>query len=361
MFSVDNILDVLSSPIVAFILLLLITHLVYLKYFTTKVPSIASGSILMAIAAFSLDSLQQLGFPYFLLLYVALEVLIIGLYLGLCLIQNILEDEINLQKLSHDLTLGTWIVGIALTVLLLNQVDRTLIGFVALLSVIAFSMFAYYVLIVFAWLRANVLKSAQLQATGIVLIPALSIQAMTLLLSELFHEELPSIVYQIIICSGLVMYVIGILSMMRYFLAARKHHIVLSWVNENTLIHGVLSLTGIAMINALNFPDWSIYYLWYITFALFLALAILSCLRLLARFQYKTYNKAVGIYHNSQWFRVFSFAAFYTFSISAYEYEYSDDILISFIASYGQYIVALIMLAQIILLVRYISQKEMAK
>lgn len=360
MFSLDNVLQILDSPIVAFLLLLLITQLVYLRFFTGKTPTIASGSILMALAAFSLDSLQQLGFPYFLLLYVALEILIVGLYLGLCLIQNILEDELSLQKLSHDLTLGTWIVGIALTVLLLNQVDRTLIGFVALLSVIAFSLFAYYLLIVFAWLR-TIFKSTQIQATGVVLIPALSVQAMTLLLSELFHEELPTLVYQIFVGAGLVLYLIGIICMIRYFSAARKHNLVLSWVNENSLINGVLSLSGIAMINALNFPDWSIYYLWYITFALFIGIGGISILRLISRFKYKNYNKAVGTYHTSQWIRVFSFAAFYTFSISAYEYEYSDDVLIAFIANYGQYVVAIIMMAQILLLVKYISQKEITK
>lgn len=361
MFSVDNVLEMLDSPIVAFLLLLLITHLIYLRFFTAKVPTIASGSIIMALAAFSLDSLQQLGFPYFLLLYVALEILIIGLYLGLCLIQIILEDELYLQKISYELALGTWIVGISLIVLLLNQVDRTLIGFVALLSVIAFSLFAYYLLIIYKWLRTFFGNSVQLQATGLVLIPALSVQAMTLLLSELFHEELPTLVYEIFISFGLVLYLIGLIFLIRYFAFARKNRIVLSWVNENSLIHGVLSLTGIAMINALNFPDWSIYYLWYLTFTVFLTLAVISCLRLSARFKYKKYEDAIGIYHNSQWYRVFSFAAFYTFSISAYEYEYSSDALIAFIASYGQYIVAIVMLFQLFLLMRYISQKESSK
>jgi hypothetical protein len=361
LFSSAEMIQLIDSPTVAFILLIIMSHLFYLRFFSHEQPTLASGSIVMALGIIGLETLMQLGFPYYLMLYVALEVMIIGFYLGVNLIQGILEDEIHIRDPSDELAIGTWVAGSVISVLLLNLVQRTLLGFVALLSIIALTLYVYYLFIILRWYYLYLRKRARIQVNGMLLLTTVATESIAILFSELFHEDISPYIYYTIIDAGLVFYVVGLFCILQYLYKSRSRHVIASWVNENAIHHGALSITGVAMIESHVFPDWSIHLMWWVVLVVFIFAECLDISRLFLRIKMKSLIKAIGTYHISQWSRVFTIGTFYAFNVLYYEYEYSEAWIPDLIVHYGQYVVAAIFLAQLIILVRYINQKEKTK
>ncbi len=359
-FTSEGWLEHLGSPIVAFILLLVISHLIYIRLFSHQTPSLMSGSIWMALGVFALDALRQLGFPYFYMLYVVLEILIIGLYLGLNLLQGVMDDEINIKDPTEELAIGTWITAAVMSVILLNQIEKTLLGFVALISIVAFSLFAYYLYVIAHWYYLYLHKKTRVQVNGNLLLSAISFQAIGLLLLELFHDNIHAYVYVALVIVGLVLYVCGIICIASCVYTSRSRRVTAGWSNEITLAHAALSMAGLAMINTQAFPDWAIHAIWCVTLIVFVSVELGELLRLTSRCKLKNLSQAIGIYHNSQWIRIFAFGIFYSFILNYYQYEYSTDTITTMIVSYGQYVVAILLVAEICILLKYISQKGKA-
>lgn len=348
----------LTSPIVVFLLLLVITQLIYMQVFKNVTPTLASGSIVMALGVFALYVLRNLNFPYSMMLYVTLEILIIGLYIGLILTQAILDDEIQLKETSDELALGTWVVGIVFIILLLNQIEHTLLGFIALLSIIGFSLTTYYFIILGRWYWIYFKKQTQLQVNGLILLITVSLQSIAILLATLFQDSISNYIFQAIIFAGLLFYVLGIFCLFHYLFVSRSKHFAVSWSNENAINYGALSVTGLAMIVTNAFPDYMVIITWYLTLIIFILSESLDLIRLMLRFSKKDFYQAVCIYHSSHWMRLFALGVFYAFNSFYLEYNYSINPIAKFIVDYGQYVIACLLLFEMIILIQYIKQKE---
>lgn len=335
-----------DSPFLAFVILVAITHAFYLRFLAHISPTLKSGSIVMAISAFALYCLRHLEFPHFFLIYVALEVIIINFYLGVLVIQGILENKISVYEPTEAFALGVWVTSTALTVLLINQAEKTLLGFVALLSIISFLLFIYFIWVLFYWLRSYWSGHILYHVDGTILNICICIQAMVLLSNELFNDSITPEIYLAIVPAGLVFYLIGVFCM----------H-VRHWTNAHTLLYGALGITALAMVITDVFPTALVMSMWYLTIIVFCVVELINILRII--FMIKMKKPFSLVYDNSQWFRVFSCSILYGLTHAYFEYDYSHDVLVSAIYFNGQYLIALLMAAEVILLTKHLYLKKM--
>jgi hypothetical protein len=329
-----------GSPFVLFAALLVLSHFFYRRYFLPALPLVANGGVVMTIGAFALVCLPQLKLPSFLTILIALELLIIWLYLAIELIQAYFQDDLVLSQYTEWVSLGTWVVGTVLTDLFLNEAEHTLHGVIVLLGLISLLLYLVYMGMMIQWLGRYVRKACHLYTDGRVLLVTVSTQAMALLLYGFFHEHLPLWFYQSFIILGLICYLIGSGMMLRYFVEARQHHLTPGCHNAYGLSYGALSITGWAMIHTQSFSNVSIRLIGLLTLLFFIAIILLDWLRLIRRIKAKGWHKGIWVYHPSQWLRCFALIMLYAFA-------HADGILL--IASFGQYIIAVLLIIQIAL------------
>src|SRR5690625_5162246 len=87
------------------------------------------------------------------------------------------------------------------------------------------------------------------------------------------------------------------------------------WTNTNCIIHGALSITGLAIIVSDSFTPSFVIVLWFVVFILLGIVEMIEVVRAILRIKLYGWNKGVFTYHISQWSRNFTFGMFYAFTL----------------------------------------------
>ena len=90
--------------------------------------------------------------------------------------------------------------------------------------------------------------------------------------------------------------------------------IVKDWNNTNCILHGALSITGLASITSHAVNNQSIIGIWILAAVIFLIVESFEVHRLIKRMKDLGIQKGILIYDVSQWSRIFTFGMFYTFT-----------------------------------------------
>lgn len=147
---------------------------------------------------------------------------------------------------------------------------------------------------------------------GAVLLSTVGIQSIIILLNEIY-TDFPVVISIVVIMIGLVFYCIGIGLIGRFYIT-NTWNIADHWANTNCIIHGALSITGLALLTAnIPYPIF-ITCLWVVTFILLLFVEMMEIIRLIQRIRKYTVGHAIGVYHVSQWSRNFTFGMFFAFT-----------------------------------------------
>ncbi|RDI42436.1 TDT family transporter [Aquicella lusitana] len=341
----------IESPLVLLVLLLAFTHLIYYHFFSHLIPPVSSGAIVMAIGIFALHCLPQFHFPALVMRMVAFEVLIIWFYLAVGFLNAYLQGLFFLNRFDHCAGMGTWVAGTAITVLLLDQVEETLHGVIVLLSMIAILMWVIYLAMISKWFWRAIRKRLHMPENGMILLAAVSTQAIVLMLQALFHHHLPMWSYQLLIIAGFLFYLLGLYLILRYLICSHRRHLVAVWPDANCINHGAMAITGLAIISLQVFPDWIIAAAWWWTAISFFIVELLEFSRLMIRIRLKGFMKGLWVYRTPQWSRNFTFGMFYAFTLFYFLYQPDANVLVMLIAGYGQYVVAALLLIEIALAV----------
>lgn len=344
--------DSLLALVAIFVILLFTTHYFYKRNAGRFKVAIASGSLLMALGAFAADCLPALGMPLSLMAFITLEIAALWLYLGISLLLNYCHGELPLSRLIDQINIGTWVAGTAIVALLINQVEPLLHGSIVLLTIVDGILWAIYLVIIIHVFSTYAHKKFQLQVTGAILLGTVSTELIVLLLHELFKDDMPTIVYQTLIILGLAYYVIAISLVVRYYWRIRSTHLVGSWRNENAIIYGSLATSGIAIIHTQVFSDWLVIMTWCAAMTAFVVVILLDMSRLILRLNIKNLLKAVGIYHPSQWTKIYAMAALYAFARQYYYAHYAGSGIAYFVFTYGLYVVTALVTIELIIAIK---------
>src|SRR5699024_1562560 len=96
---------------------------------------------------------------------------------------------------------------------------------------------------------------------GILLMSTVGTQSIIVLLNNVFFK-LPVILSEVIIILGIIFYFIGMLFIIKRYVSEKDWTLADDWHNTNCIIHGALSITGLAIVSSNTFSASFLIALW---------------------------------------------------------------------------------------------------
>lgn len=355
--------DVLAADAALFVGLLGISALVRGRFRHQGYSSTAAGGIVMATGIFAGYSLPRLpGASPWLARGVALEILVIWLFLAGSYIASARDRRFRMH-VGHPLrrfAVGTWVAGTAVLAALCTAVlpEAPLLG--KSLAVLAAAIHVPYVAL-FVRGYAELLRRAFSQsADGIILLATVATQSVVIALHTAFAGAFPARVALAMIAFDLVFLATGFVLIVLHYRARRSWLLAVEWKNANCIIHGAVSITGLALVLVAPLPPAVLLRLWLAVLALFLAVESIEAVRVIERGLARGLRLGMLVYDTTQWARNFTWGMFYAFSVALLRrLAVSPDVpdvpwlpALHAVADWGQYVVLAFLLVEIVLFFR---------
>ena len=317
-------------------------------------PAIPSGAIVMAGGIFVIAALGQLGLPPILGRLAALELLVVWGYLAYGYARMAWRGELGgsvRRRPMMAFAVGTWVAGSAVLGRALIEVlpGWQPVGFV--LWVIAVAVWVWYLGLLPAAFRAAANVSEGYRANGAVLLPTVATQSLVVAGSALVPGLMPRPVAAALILLGYLFYAAGLVLILRRYLARSDWTVADGWENTNCIVHGAMSITGLAIVVSGALPPvWAVA-TWAWVVATFVVVEAVEAVRAVVRARaYGARGGAFG-YFASQWSRNFTFGMFYAFTLQLNRSPAAPDGwaagLQGVILNYGHYAVLAFLVAEI--------------
>lgn len=309
---------VLNSPLVQLVLLAIVSAAARRLFLRHGESVTASGAIAMAIGIFILGALQQLPFHSPLVTQLlTLEGLIVWAYIAASYVASYAQGTFHTH--TDDpvgcFAIGTWVAGTAVLARLLAIVlpDWRPVG--ALLGLLAVSIWLWYLLVITRRYGVIMAHPADHRATGRILLATVSTQSVVLLAQQVLPDHLPPLVARGLILLGYLFYALGLALIVRRYLRQPGWRLTDDWDNTNCILHGAMSITGLAALETGALPGGVIALTWVWVMLMFIGVEAVEVARLIARVRAFGWRKGVFTYHVSQWARNFTFGMLYAFTL----------------------------------------------
>lgn len=309
----------------------------------------AMGSIVMALGIITFDVLPQFQWmPHLIRQLMVMEILIIALYLVCFFVQRAIEIQFNIFTTNavNQFGIGTWIAGSSILVILFLQQYPYWHIVIWSFSFCALFFWPIYLIISFRNLWHIFSKKIKLH-TGNLLLLTVSTQAVALLTHALFANKLPILMTQAFIFLGYIFYIIGITILGKYLISHQKKRLILGWSNGYSIMHGALSISGLASITTHSMNNKVILSTWILATMVFFCIESLSLTKLYYRIKIKGLVLGMLIYNLSQWTRIFTFGMYYSFSLALFKQHLNTKFLLHHVVTYGKYVVLVLLLFEV--------------
>ncbi|MCM3569276.1 hypothetical protein [Neobacillus mesonae] len=247
--------------------------------------------------------------------------------------------------------MGTWVAGTSISgVLFFKQFSQwgIISEIIAFINIILWGIYIAISLKTFVEIFQT--KSYR-NVHGILLLTTVSTQSIVLLVNTVF-KGLPSFANLSLLIIGFCLYLVCVFFILnRYF--HRSWSIEMDWNNTNCILHGALSITGVACIASGNVHIDLIRFIWRAAFILLLLVESIEGYRLFRRINRFGFKNAIFIYDVSQWSRVFTFAMFYTFTALFHGHLFIGSIVIDTILKAGVWVILLLLIIELTLGLRF--------
>jgi hypothetical protein len=255
--------------------------------------------------------------------------------------------DIHYSNLINRFGIGTWVAGTSINgILFYKQFFQW--GFISvIIAVINIVLWIIYIGIsVKTFLEISRTKSYR-NVHGILLLTTVSTQSIVLLLNNVF-KDLPVIINLSLLLIGFCFYLVCVfLIIYRYIQSSWS--IESDWNNTNCILHGALSISGIAcLVTGLISID-TIRLIWRAALIIFITVESIEIYRLFKRIQHYGFKKAIFIYDVTQWSRVFTFAMFYTLTSLIHTHLFIGSIVIDTILNAGVWVVLILLMFELML------------
>jgi hypothetical protein len=243
--------------------------------------------------------------------------------------------------------IGTWVVSTAVLSLLWLKSFQELDEIALLLAFIAIGVWIEYMRLMLDDLHTIARNPVGLKLNGNIFLLTASTQSIAILVSTIFHDWLPLPILVILILVGYFYYGICLILSIRHYSQIRLRHMVLEWAHTNSMLHGALSLSGLACIKAILISSAVIVSTWIAAAVLFILVESIAFLRLILNIKKKGFRAAVLKYDISQWSRSFTYGLFYAFTVAIERIQpIAWKPVTFFIIEYGKYVVLLSVLIE---------------
>ncbi|WP_240376795.1 hypothetical protein [Bacillus piscicola] len=326
-------------------------------FFLKKEPAATpAGAIIMAIGIFLYSAMQQFpllfayGKPFTFIL--AAVWLFIVFSVAATLVDRTFQKR-HLPNEIHLFAIGTWVAGTSVLGNVIHTFSLHLGFFPYVMGTLNVLLYVWYIALVLRAYPVIFRTKAKNNVHGVLLLATVSTQSIVLLLFNIFNRILPSWGNAVLISFGLILYIIGFYLIVRRYFIVRHWESMDDWKNTNCILHGAISITGLATATTGAFPYTVMLMLWVWVIAWFLIVEAIEAARAVFRINRFGFKQALAVYDVSQWSRNFTFGMLYAFTA---RFTINDGALLitvrNFVLAVGPWIVLLFLLYEIVLFLK---------
>ncbi len=350
---------IMDSPVLQLLLIVAVAWVARHTLLRATPSPTAAGAIIMAIGIFGLASLPRIpAIPASTLQPFAIGLLVVWGFIGGSYLSSRLQGRMSAHTASptDSFAVGTWVAGTAVLarVLLLGVPSWR---FVALsLLALAFALWLWYLGLVFRGFRAILASTGRLRATGRVLLSTVSTQSLALLAWNLWpNTEFLRTPVAALIVLGFLLYGLGFALIIQRYRRESRWTLSKDWDNTNCILHGAMSITGLAIVYTGTLPPIVGIATWLYVLVALVLVEIVEVARMFERIRYQGLREGLLTYHVSQWSRNFTFGMFYAFTdaatsiLSAPPALTQIQVIVDAVIASGAYIVLFFLLVQLAL------------
>lgn len=308
----------MASLLIKFIIIFAVFLFTKIKLLKHLPSDTASGAIVMGLGIFivgpirNIPRLNNLGEIFAVMLF-TLWVFILSSF-----INSLLKGSFRESHLSNPVksfAVGTWVAGTSVCGVVIYQRLPLLAPLIRVLFFVNFALWLFYLFIVVVNYREIIKNSLQNKLHGVLLLSTVSTQSLVVLGSNIFPGRLPFTLSRALILLGTALYFLTLAMIIwRYFFTI-TWNIEDDWLVTNCIIHGAMSITGLAsVLSGAVKPD-LILLIWLWVIIWLIIIEAIEIYRALKRIKKYGFKKGIAIYDVTQWSRIFTFGMFYTFTM----------------------------------------------
>lgn len=337
----------ISGDLLIFIGLFVISLLVRQGFVRHGHSPAAAGSIVMSLGIFSTFALRQLPFytPSVGKL-MTIEVFIIWLFIAWSFFNAYLRDQFKLRgNLDRRFAVGTWVAGTAVLSALAVDVLPEVRWFG---DVLAIGSVVIYIPYLIAFLRDYKIiwqNPKRQAANGVILLATVSTMSVVIAVDTAFGW-FSTILEQAIMAFGVALLLTGLVIIAEHYHKLKWQELADKWMNSNCIIHGAVSITGLALTQTAVLSKGSLLTVWYIAAILFIVVEIIEIARAGQRVNRLGLANGLLVYNVSQWTRNFTFGMFYAFTLLLSRLLPENGMLQA-VDSVGRYVVLIVLVVEI--------------
>ncbi|WLR59151.1 hypothetical protein [Guptibacillus hwajinpoensis] len=285
----------------------------------------ASGAILMALGIFLYADVE--AFPLidqhigWMLL---IGVWLISVGLATSLVPQFSRKEWREMILHHPVrffAMGTWVAGIfvlcQVTLKYFPESFHVIQVLAVLNSILCFLFLGGSIIHINALLKKQSVSSVH----GIILLSTVTTQAMVITGAKLFSMPFEVLMFGVML--GGLFYLCGVWCLSYRYMKGKNWSLKDDWKNTNCILHGALSITGLALVSTQALSATVSFFLWIAILLILLSVEAIEIVRAFKRVQVYGWRSGLFTYDVSQWSRNFTFGMFYAFSMALPERQNS--------------------------------------
>ena len=281
---------------------------------------VAAPAAVMAIGIFGVAAMQQipvlsreLSEP------LAVLLLVLWAHIALSFIAAAATGKLggSLRKPADRFAVGTWVAGTAVVARMIAIALPGWHAIAACLAAVGGALWLWFMALAVRGYRAIAASGGAQQANGLVLLTTVSTQSLVIVSVGLF-PDLPLLRRAVLplVLLGFVLYAVGAALILRRYLGRKGWRLADDWENPNCILHGAMSITGLAAVTSGALPLALCYATWLYTAAMFFIVEAVEAVRIVQRLRLYGWRRAIGVYDVSQWSRNFTFGMFYAFTLA---------------------------------------------
>jgi len=346
----------LDSPIVQMVILAVAVWMMRRAFLREGASPTAAGAIVMAAGIFGLAAMQKIpAIPSQVAQLFALGLLVVWSHIAASYVVCGLQGRMatHTASPSDSLAVGTWVAGTAVMARMLLLGVPSWRGAAIAMAIAASVLWLWYLFLVLRGFRAIMAAHDRLRATGRILLSAVSTQSLALVAWDLVpHSGFLHALVAGLIVLGFLLYGVGLVLIIQRYRRATRWTLAEDWDNTNCILHGAMSISGLAIAYTGVLPEALGIATWFYVLAVFVAVEVIEVARMIMRLRDHGLRRGIFTYHVSQWSRNFTFGMFYAFTLALAPALASHPSLspivpfVGFLIAYGPYLVLFFLLMQ---------------
>ncbi|WP_188456550.1 hypothetical protein [Virgibacillus oceani] len=253
-----------------------------------------------------------------------------------------------IQHPVNSFVIGTWIAGVSVLCNVFIKYFPEILLITQAMGILNTFLWLFFLMNCFYNFKQLLSDHQDYPVHGAILLSTVGTQSIIILLNNVFFR-FPVYFSEAIIILGFIFYLAGMMLIGNRYIRQKGWTLADDWANTNCIIHGALSITGLAIVTTNTFTPEFVTVFWIIVFALLIIVEAIEVIRAIKRIKLYGWNKGIFTYQITQWSRNFTFGMFYTFSLVMHKNPFYpiDDHLFQFQEQFMRFWAWVVLLALI--------------